>query len=559
MGADRLEILLGVLGGLGLFLFGMRNMADGLQKSAGARLKRLLEVLTQNPIAGVITGTVVTALLQSSSTTTVMVVGFVNARLMGLAQAVGVIMGANIGTTVTAQLIAFRLEGMALPAIALGAPLAIFARRERLRSFGHVIMGFGLLFLGLELMKDSLRPLRELALFREMFVSFGERPLLGVLAGAFMTVVVQSSSAAIGLLQSLAAEGLVNIEAALPILFGDNIGTTITAVLSSIAAGVTARRAAAAHVVFNVIGTILFLAAFPLVLPIVVASSADIVRQIANAHALFNVANTIIQLPFISVIIWLALRLVPGREETDDVDSRLRHLDERLLDTPTVAIDVARKEVLGMAELARKNAAAAMDLFYKRDREPDEVFRREGLINQLNRAIAGYLAQVMRRKLPDEASGAARQLHNIIANVERVGDHAENIAELAVVSREEQLVFSRVALDEIREMSQTALKAFDAAIAAWRENDLKRVAEVFQLEQRVDLMEEEIRASHIQRLNRNECQPAAGIVFLDIASNLERVADHAANIAALVPKEIGGGNEQAAAAEAEAESRKAPV
>lgn len=532
-----MEILFGLVGGLGLFLFGMRNMSEGLQKTAGERLKRLLEVLTTNRLMGVVMGAVVTALLQSSSTTTVMVIGFVNARLMTLAQAVGVIMGANIGTTVTAQLIAFKLEEYALPAIGIGAALFLFGRVERMRFVGQILMGFGILFLGLEIMKDAVSPLRELAYFRELLVSFGQNPLLGVLAGTGITVAVQSSSASIGLLQSLAAEGLIPIHSALPVLFGDNIGTTITAVLSAIGANLAARRAAAVHVIFNSIGTLLFLLALPLVTPIVIATSDDVVRQIANAHTIFNISNTVIQLPIAGLIVWVVLRILPSKSgDEPEIPDGPQHLDERLLDTPSVALGLAQKESLEMAGAARKVVSDSLDLLLQGNGGSFEpLFELEKQVNRLNHDISRYLSSIGQRTLSQDQRRMMREMHNIVADIERVGDHGENIAELGEYSREHGLNFSEQAITEVRKLAHTALEAFDLSLKAWTESDPTQAKRVFELEREVDKLEKAVREGHIDRLNRDECHPTSGVVFLDLASNLERVADHAANIAGLVP------------------------
>ena len=531
-------IAFGLIGGLGLFLFGMRNMADGLQKTAGNRLKRLLEVLTKNRVSGVLMGALVTAVLQSSSTTTVMTVGFVNARLISLKQAVGLIMGANIGTTVTAQLIAFRLEEYALPAIGLGVALVMFARRERARYAGQVLMGFGLLFLGLQVMTDAIRPLRDAEVFRDLLLSLGTNPLLGVLVGTGITVALQSSSASIGLLQSMAAEGLLPIQSALPVLFGDNIGTTITAVLSSIGASVAAKRAAAVHVLFNVVGTVIFLLLLPVFAPIVVATSADVVRQIANAHALFNIINTIIQLPFAAALVWLVVRIVPDRGRTEEAFEGPRHLDNRFLDTPPVAINLTKDELREMAALARETVVLPLEtLLDGADRENvAKAFAIEKQVNTLNRAITAYLSQLGGEKLSDEQRQTVAGLLTNTADVERVGDHGENIAELVELSLAEDLPFSDAARGELRELAEATLEAYDLAIASWVESDAEKANKVFELEKRVDALEKRLRANHIERLNKAACHPTSGVVFLDLASNLERIADHAANIADVVVK-----------------------
>lgn len=535
--AAILETVFGIVGGLGLFLYGMRNMSDGLQNVAGQRLRRLLEVLTTNRFMGVLMGTLVTALVQSSSTTTVMVIGFVNARLMTLSQAVGVIMGANIGTTVTAQLIAFRLENYALPALGLGAVITLFAKRKKLRYLGQVIMGFGMLFLGITLMSNALTPLRELESFRRILVSLSDNPIFGVLAGTGLTVVLQSSSASIGILQSLAAQGLITAKAALPVLFGDNIGTTITAVISSIGATVAAKRAAAIHVVFNLIGTVIFVIALPVVLPLVVATSQDIVRQIANAHTMFNIGNTLIQLPFAGLIVWLVLHLVPGKEEEQAQEPL--HLDERFLETPPVAIAQVRKDMATMAGLARSVVSLSIDEVLKPSGESLEpIFRLEQTVNRFNAEIISYLSKLGQKGIAVELAPVIRQTHTVLSNIERIGDHGENIAELAEYSHEKKLIFSDTALAEIREMSDAALRTFDLAFDAWMTGNESKAKQVVQLERHVDALEVKFREAHIERLNRNECHPTAGIIFLDLASNLERVADHAANIAELVNADV---------------------
>ena len=530
-------MLFGIVGGLGLFLFGMYNMSEGLKQAAGERLKRLLEALTTNKISGVLTGAIVTSIIQSSSATTVMVVGLVNARIMNLHQAVGVIMGANIGTTVTAQLIAFQIGEVALPAIGIGVAIYMFSQRERLRFLGQFLLGFGLLFLGLEVMKDALRPLGEHQAFRDLLVSFGQNPLLGVLVGMTITMVIQSSSASIGLLQSLAGEGLVPLRSALPILFGDNIGTTITAVLASIGASINAKRAAAVHVVFNVIGTLIFLPLLPIYTNIVAATSDEIVRQIANAHTMFNVTNTILQLPLSGLIVWFVMRLLPGREAAAEPGAEY-HFDRRLLATPTLALNLMRKETLEMARSARNMVARSVDALITGEPEDlGEIYAIEEQINRATEAISAYLTDVGRRKLSDEETRVSRSLFHIVADVERVGDHGENIAELAEYRREKQVSFSEKAVAELRELSSTVLAAFDLALEAWTEQNAEKARRVFELERQVDALEKAARDSHIERLNLGECHPAAGIAFLDAASNLERIADHAAGIAAQVVEE----------------------
>ena len=338
-----LDSLFTMFGGLGLFIYGMRIMGEGLEGAAGDRLKSLLELLTRNRFLGVIVGALVTAIIQSSSATTVMVVGLVNAGIMDLSQAIGVIMGANIGTTVTAQLIAFKLTKLALPAIGLGTIIVIFGRNKIQRYIGQVVLGFGLLFFGMQTMETALKPLAKLPEFVNFMTSFSKTPILGVIAGFLTTGLVQSSSATIGILQALASQGIVNMSIALPILFGDNIGTCVTALLSSIGTNITARRAAVFHLTFNVVGTLVFLLILPVVEMAVSLTSADPVRQIANAHTLFNVTNTIMQLPFTFLLVKLVTTLIPGKPVI--IERGLKYIDDRLLETPSIAFTQVKKKL----------------------------------------------------------------------------------------------------------------------------------------------------------------------------------------------------------------------
>ncbi len=519
-----------LLGGLGLFIYGMRLMGDGLQKSAGDSLRRLLEILTTNPVMGVMVGTVVTALVQSSSATTVMVVGFVNAGLMTLRQAVGVIMGANIGTTITAQLIAFKLDEYALPAIGLGAALYLFGRTKRQRYIGQIFLGFGILFLGMSVMKDAMRPLREIEEFRQMLVSLGQNPLLGVLAGFALTTVVQSSSASIGILLGLTAQGLVDLRTALPILFGDNIGTTTTALLSSIGTTVAARRAALAHLTFNVIGSAVFLLIIPILIPVVEFTSADPLRQVANAHTLFNVTNTILQLPMIGLLVYIVKRLIPGEEAV--VEHGPKFLDRRILESPSIAIGQVLRELDRMGRVAREMLATSMQAVLTNDQKlVDSAREMEVVINDLEKEITHYLVDLSKLSLTDNQAERVNALLNIVNDIERVGDHADNISELAEYKIDHQLTFSDTAVEDLKRIYAEVDSAVDKAVSALRKGDPTEASRVLELEDIIDDLQREMRARHICRLNEGKCHPTSGVVFLDIISNLERVGDHSRNVA----------------------------
>lgn len=521
------EMLFGVFGGLGLFLYGMGVLSDGLQKTAAEKLRRLLEILTTNPLMGVIVGTVVTAIIQSSSATTVMVVGFVNAGLMNLRQAAGVIMGANIGTTITAQIIALNATELALPAVAIGFLLSLYTKKKRVHYIGQSLVGFGLLFLGMNIMSSAMKPLAEMEWFINLTTALSKNRILGVLTGAVMTGIVQSSSATIGILQGLAREGAVSLGFALPILFGDNIGTTVTALLSSLGASLAAKRAALMHFLFNVIGTIIFLPMLPMVIRIVGALGGDMAKQIANAHTVFNVTNTIIQLPFIGGLIFLVTKLLPGTIETTGP----KYLDERFLETPVLALEQVKKELTRMGKKAQETVQNATSALINSDeKQAEKAFAIEQEINNLYTQITNYLVALSKQSLTAQESETIAMLINVANDIERMGDHGENLAELALEKIQAHVAFSEQAASELSLMSDKVLKLAGESITAFRDDNQKLASQLYQLEEEVDRLEEELRTNHIIRLNNGTCETTAGIIFLDAISNLERVADHAGNI-----------------------------
>lgn len=528
-----LDSLFTLFGGLGLFLYGMNIMGEGLEKSAGDRLKDLLELLTRNRFLGVLMGAIVTAIIQSSSATTVMVVGLVNAGIMDLSQAIGVIMGANIGTTMTAQLIAFKLTDIALPAIGLGAAIIIFGRNKTQRYIGQVILGFGLLFFGMQTMEGALKPLAKMPEFVNFLASFSKTPILGVIAGFLTTGLVQSSSATIGILQALASQGIVNLSIALPILFGDNIGTCVTALLSSIGTNITARRTAVFHLTFNVIGTIIFLIILPLVESVVALTSSDPVRQIANAHTFFNVTNTFIQLPFSFLLVKLVTALVPG--EPKIIERGLKYIDDRLLETPSIAFTQVKKEIARMGNLALEVLQDSIDTFLNFSEEKNKMAReKETVINELARDITRYLAMLSRTSLSEDEYNSITDLVSTVNDMERVGDHAMNVLELSEFRNEHRLPFSNIAIEELVEMSSKVQETFDLAVYSFLHWDKSSAEKIVKYEEEIDMMEKKLRLNHIKRLNEGSCNPSSGVIFLDLLTNLERVGDHSFNIASYV-------------------------
>ena len=530
-----MDIAIGMMGGLGLFLYGMNLMGDGLQKSAGSKLKRIIELLTSNVIMGVLVGMVVTMVIQSSSATTVMVVGFVNAGIMSLTQAIGVIMGANIGTTITAQLVSLDVDFLAPVALGIGIVIYMFSNKPKHKNIAEILIGFGILFTGMDFMKEAVKPLAGYQGFTDMLLSFGHHPILGVLMGFAITAIVQSSSASMGMLIALASQGLIPITAALPILYGENIGTCVTSLISSIGASRNARRAAIMHLTFNVLGSMIFM--FILSKPIVAIVTAidptDAARQIANAHTLFNILNVIVLLPFNKLIVKLALKLVPETKgEQDDDDKVVKYIDDRMIETPSIALANIVKETLRMGEKSKESLNAAMDGIVDKSKEKIELsFKREKLINELQKSILNYLLKLSKASLNEDSRETVDALFNTVNDIERIGDHAENIAELAKDIVDLEISFSDVGIGELKDMYNKVVSTYTYALEAMRTSNVELACKVIKMEEQVDMMEKSCRANHMNRLNSSSCSIESGVIYLDIISNLERVSDHAVNIA----------------------------
>ncbi|MDO4798991.1 MAG: Na/Pi cotransporter family protein [Bacillota bacterium] len=540
-----LDLILPLAGGLGLFLYGMTIMSAGLEKTAGDRLEKIVEKLSGNVFRGVLVGTVVTTIVQSSSATTVMVVGFVNAGIMTLNQAIGIIMGANIGTTITAQMVSIDVHMLAPIAIAVGVAIRMFAKKNRNTIIGEIILGFGILFFGMEVMKDALAPIKQYEGFSVMISSIGTGSIGGVikgfLIGLVVTAIVQSSSATTGIMIALASSGSLPISAAFPILLGTNVGTCVTAILSSIGASKTAKRAALMHLLFNLIGTIVFVVFFfQLTLGIIQQTSELPARQLANAHTLFNVVNTLLLLPFSALIVKASKLILPmNKEEEANEGLGQRFLDERILSTPQIAMGQVFKEVLHMADIAKTSLQHALHAMKEGDvTDTERTFRLEKSVNALTRDISNYLVKLSNANVDHDDRRRIDVLFNTINDIERVGDHAENIAELAVYKIDHNINFSEEAVRELDEMISTVFESYELSLKALQQADRSLAMDTLELEGEVDEMEKALRKQHIQRLNEGRCDTNSGIIFLDMLSNLERVSDHAANIAATVLDEI---------------------
>lgn len=532
--------ILSMAGGLGLFLFGIRTMGDGLENAAGAKLKRMLEVLTGNRFLAVLVGFVVTAIIQSSTATTVMVVGFVNAGMMTLAQAVGVIMGANIGTTVTSLLIALNFSSVAAASVLVGVILMLASKKTLVKNLGSIFTGFGLLFLGIDLMSDSMAPLRESAGFMNFIVAVSDsplRPLFGILLGIVMTAVLQSSSASVGVLQTLAMQGLVPLKFSVFVLFGQNIGTCLTALFSTVGAKKNSKRAAVIHLLFNLLGTGMFIL-IALLTPYIEwieKISSDPMAQIAISHIVFNVVSTVVLFPFAKLLVKLSCLIVPGKDDSES-EMHCRFIDDRLLNTPPFAVMQVGKEVARMAKLARDNfETSAYALINRSDKDLNKVMENEEVINYLNHHITSYLVKLNALDITDSDSDYIARVFHAINDIERVGDHATNLAEAAERNIGDGLTFSDAARDELNQLCGSVITLLDRSIEAFNNQSLGdgEAKELSDLEEHIDDLTLTCQDAHIFRLNRNECNTEAGMLYLNTITDFERVGDHAINIAFL--------------------------
>ncbi|MBJ7948614.1 Na/Pi cotransporter family protein [Bacillus cereus group sp. N24] len=529
------EMIFQFIGGLGIFLFGIKYMGDGLQQAAGDRLRDILDRFTTNPLMGVLAGMLVTVLIQSSSGTTALTVGLVSAGFMTLRQAIGVIMGANIGTTVTAFIIGIKIGEYALPVMAVGAILLFFFKNKKVHSVGQVVFGFGMLFFGLELMSAGMKPLRSLEAFQDLMISMSDNPILGIIVGTVFTLIVQSSSATIGILQELFGQGAIDLQAALPVLFGDNIGTTITAVLAAIGTSIAARRAALVHVIFNIIGTIIFtiiLIPFTNLIQYFQTSlNLNPEMTIAFAHGTFNVTNTIIQFPFIAVLAWIVTKIIRGEDAA--INFKPQHLNPIFIEqSPAIALTEAQKEIIRMAEFSLDGLKEANQFLNTQDKKHANMATQlEGAINNLDKKITEYLVLLSEKPLSSADSEKHSVLAGVVGDIERVGDHVENLVELVDFQISNRVSLSDDALTELNEMLELTISTLQDAINALTNFDTELAQTVIAKERKIDQMERVLRKRHVIRLNERSCSGDASIIFVDMVSNLERIGDHAVNIA----------------------------
>ena len=540
------EIILGLMGGLGLFLYGMEMMSAGLEKVAGAKMRSILAACTKNQFIGLLVGTLVTMIIQSSSATTVLVVSFVNAKLMNLTQAVGIILGANIGTTITGQLLALNLTAIAPIFVIIGVCLIMFSKNPTIKRSAEVLLGFGMLFVGMDMMSNAMDGLKTMPAVVNTLASL-QNPLMGIFVGFVITAVLQSSSATIGIVMVLASQELIGLPISFFIILGCNIGSCVTALLASLNGKKDAKRAALVHLIVNIIGTIInaiilwlfmdrileFLNLITRNVPNVAVNGINdkLAKDVANANTLLKMIQVFLVVPFTNWIVKLTQKLVPGIDEKVD-RHHLKYIGEHTLYSPTTAVPQATKEIVRMGMIAFENMDLAIDGMFEKDNEKlDKVYEVENDINYMSEAITKYLVQVNQISLPVGDRQTLGALFHVVSDVERIGDHAENLADFAKKMIEKDIVFSESGEKEFREMHILTKQLLEYSMEMFSKKSEEHLKEILEIENKIDKMEKKLQKNHIKRLTQNECTPEAGMIFSDMISNLERIADHATNIA----------------------------
>ena len=535
--------ILTMAGGLGLFLFGMELMSDSIEKVAGARLRRILEIFTTNRFMGMIVGIIFTGIIQSSSACTVMVVSFVNSGLMNLYQAAGVILGANIGTTITSQLVSFNLSKIAPLILLVGVVVMMFTKKEKVRKVAEVVVGFGILFVGLSTMSQAMATMKNEPQVVNLLMSL-KNPFLATLMGFALTAIIQSSSVTVSIVLLLANQDLLPLPITLYIILGCNIGACATAMLASMTGKKDAKRAALIHLLFNIIGTvIIYIALFVAgdqIVELIKSISADNGRFVANAHTLIKIAQVIMLFPFTGWLVKMTYLIVPGEDQKVGYREsyQLKYIGDKVVFNPATAVVEVVKELERMASLAEENLNRAMNALITLDEEDiEEVYEVEKNINFLNHAITDYLVKINQTTLPIEDLNSLGALFHVVNDIERIGDHAENVADAARQRKEEGVSISKEAQKELGDMLEMVNKIIRYAVEMFAKSDETHMQEIITLEDQVDEKERELQKKHVERLTKGECSPEAGMIFSDIVSGLERVADHATNIAFAITTE----------------------
>lgn len=530
------QIIFSFLGGLGMFLFCIKYMGDGLQLAAGDRLKYILDKYTTSPFLGVLVGIFVTVLIQSSSGTTVITIGLVSAGLLTLRQAIGIIMGANIGTTITSFIIGFNISHFSLPIIFLGAALLFFTKVKTLNNAGRILFGFGGIFYALTLMSGAMEPLKYLPDFRVWTVNLSKNPVLGVFVGTLITMLVQASSATISILQNLYQEGLIDLKGALPVLFGDNIGTTITAIIAVIGSNTSAKRLAASHVMFNVIGTLIFL-----ILLSPFSSFIGFMQKflhlnpkmtIAFSHGTFNAVTTVLLFPFIGALEYIVVKLIKEKKEVEKDVYTVKYLDPMLMGTPSIALGQVKLELIEMTNFSLENIKESVEFFNTREEKyAKEVEEKEEVINYIDQEITKYLTGILRENLNDKDGEDVTAYLDMCRDIERIGDHSAGIIREVNLGMKKSLKFSNLVYEEVDTLTKIIVKMIELSIEAVRDSNKEKAIEVLDLHNKLYTKDKEIRKKHQKRLSAQECEIKSGLLYTDLLLHFTRVGDHARNLA----------------------------
>ncbi len=520
-------IIIQVLGGLALFIYGMSRLSNSLQKITSNRFKTIINTVSKRSWSGVLIGLFTTMVIQSSSATSVMTIGFVNAGLLTLRQAIGIIMGANIGTTITAQLISLKFEAIVFPLIIIGFLINFLGRRRKIKIIGMTVLSLGILFLGMILMKQALGPLKDNEGFKNFLLIFSKNPFLGIMAGLLLTALLQSSSATIGLLIALASQGLIPIEAAIPILIGDNIGTCATALLASIGTTITAKRTAFSHLMFNIFGAIIFailLYGFKVESFIIAWTGSSIERQIANIHTSFNVITTIILFPMIGLFEKVVIRIFPGKDVV--INKNAIFLDNRLLQNPAISLEQTKKELQRVTKITQEMFNLSLErLNDKNTAIEQKLLDRESAVDSLTEDIIRYLTKISQRSLGFRQSNELTNLLHVAYDAERTGDHSESIMYLIQVKEENNMKFSIVENKELSQISEKVNNMYSILLSNIEKNTIEKHAECEKIEADIDKMVMNIRTNHLIRLREGKCMPTSGVIFADIILHIERISD----------------------------------
>ena len=532
----RITTIFMLLGGLGFFLYGMKLMSEGLEKAAGAKMRSILEFFTKNRFIGMLVGIIFTAIIQSSNATTVMVVSFVNSGLMNLMQASGVILGANIGTTITGQLIAFNLSDIAPLVVIIGVVMVMFCKEQNVKKIGEVILGFGILFMGLSIMGDSMKAVKDSPQILG-FLSSLTNPVAAILTGLVITAVLQSSSATVGIILLMVSQGLLEFAICPFMILGCNMGACVSALVASLGGNKDAKRAALIHFLFNVVGSaimlvILLIALRPFTDMMLHISGGDLARAVANVHSLMKIFEVAMLFPFMGWIVKATYKIVPGEDQTQEDAYELLFIGSgRILSSTTAVLDGIR-EIVHMGKVASMNLQDAMEVLCNPDEEKiEEVYKREAYIDFMSRKITDYLVRANALVLPLADERLIGGLFHVVNDIERIGDHAENFADSAKARIEHGVEFSEKALRQLKEMNEKTVKILEYSLETFRNRNYEHMREILQLEDEIDAMEKKLQNAHVKRLTKNKCTPEAGMMFSDTVSGLDRVGDHATNIA----------------------------